>query len=102
MSHSYTTVRVDPDGKTVVDVTLRPDRGVFVLCPQGHDRAQLSISHGRADVLIMPSDPVAPTAADVDAARKLAEMFARYAAEVERLHALNGASTPGVSAESAA
>jgi hypothetical protein len=90
-SYSYTTVSVDPDGTTTVDVTLRPDRDVSVLCPLGRDRAMISISHARAYVVITPTNPTAPTAEDIETARRLAELFGRYAAEVERLHALNGA-----------
>ncbi|WP_149261580.1 hypothetical protein [Actinomadura sp. K4S16] len=100
-SYSYTTVSVDSDGASTVNVALRPDRDVSVLCARGRDRAQISISHARAHVTITPTNPTAPTAEDVATARQLAGLFARYAAEVERLHA-NGASVPGGSVESAA
>lgn len=101
-SYSYTTVQVEPDGTASVYVSLRPDERLSLLCPRDRDRAQLWISHARADVTITPTNPTAPTAEDLATARRLAESFAQYAAEVERLHALNGASLPDASAESAA
>jgi len=84
LSRSYTTVRVDQDGTTRIDVMLCPDEQASLWCVR--DRAQLVIKHGHADVTILASDPTAPTAEDVRVARKLAGLFARYAAEVERLH----------------
>ncbi|MEU4824619.1 hypothetical protein AB0H37_22350 [Actinomadura sp. NPDC023710] len=92
-SYSHTTVMVEPDGTAVISVSLYPDGRMAMTCPTGVNRAQLWISHARARVLIAPTNPEAPTAEDVETARKLAEVFARYAAEVERLHALNDAST---------
>ena len=89
-AYSYTTLIVDPDGTASVNVTLRPDEQVSLLCVRDRGRAQLSISHARADVTITPANPTAPTAEDLAVARRLAELFAQYAAEVERLHALNG------------
>ncbi|GAA0568742.1 hypothetical protein [Actinomadura livida] len=99
-AYSYTTVNVDPDGTASVDVTLRPDERVSLLCMR--DRGQLVISHAQAHVTITPTNPTAPTAEDLAVAHKLAELFARYAAEVERLHVLNGASVPGAPVDSAA
>ncbi|URM95288.1 hypothetical protein LUW76_13725 [Actinomadura madurae] len=92
-SYSYTTVSVDPDGKTAVSVSLLPDPTVRVWCEPGRDRVQMVIAHAGAEVFITPTAPEAPTAEDVTVARKLAESFAVYAAEVERLHAMNGAVT---------
>ncbi|GAA4130738.1 hypothetical protein [Actinomadura keratinilytica] len=86
-AYSYTTVVVDPDGTSRISVSLRPDDDMSVVCPTGRDRAQISVSHAAAHVLIGPAAPEAPTAEDVRVARKLAESFAVYAAEVERLHA---------------
>ncbi|WP_433466830.1 hypothetical protein [Spirillospora sp. CA-128828] len=93
-AYSYTTVNVDPDGTASVNVALRPDREVSVLCPRGRDRAQISISHAGARVVIMPTNPTAPTAEDLATARQLAELFARYAAEVERLHTASQSAAP--------
>ncbi|WP_021596235.1 hypothetical protein [Actinomadura welshii] len=91
---SFTTLKVDPDGTTSVCVTLRPDAQISVQCRQDRPRVQLWISHGRADVTIVPSNPEAPTAEDVRVARQLAELFARYAAEVERLHTVSQSAAP--------
>ncbi|TDD23456.1 hypothetical protein E1287_38990 [Actinomadura sp. KC06] len=88
-SYSYTTVCVDPDGTARTSVHLHPDEQVSVLCGSGQKRAQISLSHASADVIITPTNPEAPTARDLAVARKLAESFARYPAEVERLHELN-------------
>lgn len=85
-AYSYTTLTVDPDGTAAVHVTLRPDEQVSLLCVRDRGRAQLAISHARADVTITPTNPTAPTAEDLAVARRLAELFARYSAEVERLH----------------
>ncbi|WP_344208901.1 hypothetical protein, partial [Actinomadura livida] len=81
-AYSYTTLTVDPDGTTAVHVTLRPDEQISLLCLRDRGRAQLGISHARADVTITPTNPTAPTAQDVRVAHQLAELFARYAAEV--------------------
>ncbi|TDE29000.1 hypothetical protein [Actinomadura sp. 6K520] len=95
-SYSYTSVQVEPDGTALTSVIMYPDERVSVLVPRGKNRAQISVTHCRAHVLIAPTRATAPTAEDVQVARKLAESFAAYAAEVERLHSLNG-----VAAESA-
>ncbi|MGI5324834.1 hypothetical protein [Actinomadura nitritigenes] len=87
-AYSYTTVVVEPDGSTRIGVSLQPDESVSVLCSTGRPRAQISVTHAAADVVITPTDPESPTAGDVQVARQLAESFAVYAAEVERLHAL--------------
>ncbi|TMQ93992.1 hypothetical protein ETD83_24555 [Actinomadura soli] len=79
---------MDADGTARTSVTLHPDEFAPVLCPRGRDRALISVTHAAADVVICPPDSAAPSAADVRFARKLAESFAAYAAEVERLHAL--------------
>jgi hypothetical protein len=100
-SYSYTTVLVEPDGSTLTHVSLHPDGRMSMMCPRGGDRAQITLSHARADVTIAPTNATAPTAEDLRVARQLAELFARYAAEVERLHT-NSASVPGGSVESAA
>lgn len=103
-SYSYTTVSVQPDGKARVSVALHPDESMVVLCSQGGARAQIAVLHCDASVTVCPTDPQAPTGADVRAARELAERFAAYADEVERLHQINQAD-PGPSegsAESAA
>ncbi|MEV0667183.1 hypothetical protein ACIBI3_38815 [Actinomadura luteofluorescens] len=97
-SYSYTTLVVEPDGTSRVSVHLHPDHNMSVLCSEGRRRAQISFSHARADVIITPTTPEAPTAGDVATARQLAGLFGRYAAEVERLHALNVASMPDESA----
>lgn len=93
-AYSYTTVTVEPDGTATVHVSMRPDEQVRVWCTPGRDRAQISLAHARADVVITPTDPTAPTAGDVRVARRLAESFATFAAEVERLHVLNRAAEP--------
>ncbi|XRQ07360.1 hypothetical protein ACN3XK_64465, partial [Actinomadura welshii] len=80
-AYSYTTLTVDPDGTASVNVTLRPDEQISLLCVR--DRGQLVISHAQAHVTITPTNPTVPTAEDLAVARKLAESFARYAAEVE-------------------
>ncbi|MEU8117627.1 hypothetical protein AB0C21_02845 [Spirillospora sp. NPDC049024] len=100
-SNSYTTVSVDPDGTSRIVVNLIPDRQMSVYCSHGGPRAQIAFMHAGANVTITPTDPAAPTAEDLATARRLAELFARYAAEVERLHT-DGASVPGGSVESAA
>ncbi|MGC4957903.1 hypothetical protein ACLQ2P_32305 [Actinomadura citrea] len=92
-SYSYTTVSVDADGTSLISVSLYPDGRMSMTCPTDGNRAQFSISHAQARVTIAPTNPTAPTAADVATARRLAELFGRYVAEVERLHALNSAST---------
>ncbi|MGI5420495.1 hypothetical protein [Actinomadura luteofluorescens] len=97
-SYSYTTVIVEPDGASRISVHLHPDQTMSVLCSEGRRRAQISFSHARADVIITPTNPEAPTAEDLKTARQLAELFGRYAVEVERLHALKVASVPGESA----
>ncbi|URM97069.1 hypothetical protein LUW76_23450 [Actinomadura madurae] len=91
-SYSYTTVSVKPDGTARTSLSMQPDEWLSVVCPRGKERAQISLSHSRADVTVSPTNATAPTAGDVWVARKLAESFAIYAAEVERLHILNGAS----------
>ncbi|GAA0287061.1 hypothetical protein GCM10009527_098080 [Actinomadura nitritigenes] len=88
-AYSYTTVVVEPDGATRIGVSLQPDESVSVLCSTGRPRAQISVMHAGADVVIAPTDPECPTAGDVEIARRLAASFERYADEVERLHALN-------------
>ncbi|RKS79566.1 hypothetical protein BZB76_1038 [Actinomadura pelletieri DSM 43383] len=87
-AYSYTTVRVEQDGTALTSVSLHPDERVSVLYPRGTNRAQISITHAYAHVRIVPTNATAPTAEDVRVARKLAESFVAYAAEVERLHAL--------------
>jgi hypothetical protein len=87
-AYSYTTVVVEPDGSTRITVSLQPDESVSVLCSTGRPRAQISVTHAGADVVITPTDPESPTAGDVEIARWLAAAFATYADEVERLHAL--------------
>ncbi|GAA0222446.1 hypothetical protein GCM10009527_018460 [Actinomadura nitritigenes] len=87
-AYSYTTVTVEPDGSARITVHMHPDDSLSVLCGSGRDRAQISFTHAGADVIITPTDPNSPTAGDVQVARQLAESFATYAAEVERLHAL--------------
>ncbi|NVI90817.1 hypothetical protein [Actinomadura sp. BRA 177] len=96
-AYSYTTVQVEPDGTALTSVSIYPDERVSVLCPRGKNRAQISITHSYAHVIIAPARATSPTAEDVRVARKLAESFAAYAAEVERLHTLNN--PQGVSAE---
>ncbi|MBX6770048.1 MAG: hypothetical protein IRY90_23330 [Actinomadura rubrobrunea] len=86
-AYSYTTVMVEPDGTSRISVSLRPDEDMSVLCSTGRDRAQITVMHAAAHVLISPVSPKAPTSEDVRVARRLAESFAVYAAEVERLHA---------------
>ncbi|NVI86844.1 hypothetical protein [Actinomadura sp. BRA 177] len=93
-AYSYTTVRVEPDGSAAVHVSLHPDASVSVLAGTGYDRAQISVSHARADVTFCPTNPTAPTSSDVRIARQLAESFATYAAEVERLHIENCTAEP--------
>ncbi|TDC55353.1 hypothetical protein E1281_13005 [Actinomadura sp. KC345] len=93
-SYSYTTVQVEPDGSALTSVCMRPDERMSVLYPRGKNRAQISITHANAYMLVTPTRPTAPTAEDVRVARKLAESFAAYAAEVERLHVENGGSEP--------
>ncbi|TDC47703.1 hypothetical protein E1281_25865 [Actinomadura sp. KC345] len=93
-SYSYTTVSVKPDGSAHTSVSMLPDKWLSVVCPRGKDRAQISLSHSRADVTLSPTNATAPTAGDVWVARKLATSFALYAAEVERLHVANGGSEP--------
>ncbi|MFI0374509.1 hypothetical protein ACH35V_42195 [Actinomadura sp. 1N219] len=88
-AYSYTTVSVEPDGTALTSVSLHPDERVSVLYPRGKDRAQISIAHAYAHVSIVPTNATAPTAEDVRVARKLADSFAAYAAEVERLHGLH-------------
>jgi hypothetical protein len=90
-SYSYTTVSVDPDGTSRVSVHLIPNREMSVYCSPGGHRAQIAFMHAGANVTVTPTNPTAPTVEDVKTARQLADLFARYAAEVERLHALNGA-----------
>ena len=97
-SYSYTTVMVEPDGKSRISVHLIPDRRTSVINSVSGLRAQIAFMHAGADVTITPTNPTAPTAEDVETARRLAELFGRYVAEVERLHALNVASAPGESA----
>ncbi|WP_141973760.1 hypothetical protein [Actinomadura hallensis] len=99
-SYSYTTVQVEPDGTALTSVTMHPDERVSVLVPRGKNRAQISVTHAYAHVCIAPTRATAPTADDVRVARQLAESFAAYAAEVERLHALNN--PQGESAEDTA
>lgn len=96
-SYSYTTVVVEPDGTARTSVNVYPDESLRVLCTTGGPRAQISLDHAGASVLIVPTNAEAPTAEDVRAARRLAESFAVYAAEVERLHAtsVDGASGKG-------
>ncbi|MUN42853.1 hypothetical protein [Actinomadura litoris] len=91
-AYSYTTIQVERDGTADVHVSLHPDEWMSVLCVTGRERAYLSISHAKASVTVCPTRPDAPTAGDLRVARQLAEAFAVYAAEVERLHVLNGAS----------
>lgn len=93
-AYSYTTLRVDPDGTAAVHVSLHPDADMTVVCVRGGDRAQISVMHARADVTFCPTNPTAPTAGDVRAARRLAESFATFAAEVERLHVENRVAEP--------
>lgn len=85
-AYSYTTIVVRPGRAPRITVSLQPDGGIDVFCAAGRQRAQISISHADADVTVTPTNATAPTAEDVRAARKLAESFAVYAAEVERLH----------------
>ncbi|GAA2257043.1 MULTISPECIES: hypothetical protein [Actinomadura] len=101
-SYSFTTVRVDPDGTPAISVHLIPDRQMSVYCSDGGHRAQIAFIHAGANVTITPTNPESPTAEDLVTARRLAELFGRYVAEVERLHALSVASMPSESAESAA
>ncbi|MFG1857885.1 hypothetical protein ACGFJT_39040 [Actinomadura geliboluensis] len=96
-TYSYTTVQVEPDGTALTSVSMHPDERVSVLCPRGKNRAQISITHSYAHLTIAPTKATSPTAEDVRVARRLAESFAAYAAEVERLHALNN--PQGVPAE---
>ncbi|QKW39383.1 hypothetical protein HUT06_39570 [Actinomadura sp. NAK00032] len=93
-AYSYTTVQVEPDGSAAVHVSLHPDESVSVLAVTGHGRAQISVQHANASVLIAPTNAAAPTTGDLQIARHLAESFAVYAAEVERLHAENRAAEP--------
>src|SRR5437868_9391613 len=90
-AYSYTTVSVETDGTAAVSVSLQTDERVSVLCGTGRDRAQISVWHAGAHVTVCPTNASAPTAGDVQVARLLAESFAVYAAEVERLHDLNTA-----------
>lgn len=85
-AYSYTTVTVEPDGSARASVTMHPDERLSVLVPVGYERAQISLAHANADLTIAPTNATAPTVEDVQVARKLAESFATYAAEVERLH----------------
>ncbi|GLZ15309.1 hypothetical protein Acsp04_55440 [Actinomadura sp. NBRC 104425] len=87
-AYSYTTIAVEPGQAPHITVSLRPDGQMAVWCSAGHERAQISILHADAHVVITPTNPTVPTAGDVRAARKFAESFAVYAAEVERLHAV--------------
>ena len=100
-AYSYTTVSVEPDGTARTSLSMQPDEWLSVVCPRGKERAQISLSHSRADVTLSPTSAAAPTAEDVRVARKLAESFAVYAAEVERLHALttDGTGTTGQGGE---
>ncbi|NVI91975.1 hypothetical protein [Actinomadura sp. BRA 177] len=84
--YSFTTVTVEADGTAKVGVSMHPDEEMRIYCTPGRDRAQISVMHARADVMIGPTNPTAPTAGDVQIARQLATAFATYAAEVERLH----------------
>ncbi|MFB4307202.1 hypothetical protein [Actinomadura sp. GTD37] len=93
-AYSYTTVQVEPDGSAAVHVSLYPDESVSVLAVTGRGRAQISVQHANASVSVAPTNPAAPTAEDVQIARRLAESFAAYAAEVERLHVQNRAAEP--------
>ncbi|WP_433465512.1 hypothetical protein [Spirillospora sp. CA-128828] len=93
-SYSHTTVMVEPDGTSVISVSLYPDGRMAMTCPTDGDRAQIWISHAGARVLIAPTNPEEPTAEDVRVARKFAEVFARYAAEVERLHTAAQSAAP--------
>jgi hypothetical protein len=86
-AYSYTSVSVEADGKARVTVSLMPDESARVLISQGRERAQISVSHCGADVLFAPTNGTEPTVEDVRVALRLAESFAAYAAEVERLHA---------------
>jgi len=45
-------------------------------------------------VSVAPTNPAAPTAEDIQIAHRLAESFAAYAAEVERLHVQNRTAEP--------
>lgn len=92
--YSFTTITVEPDGTAKVVVTMHPDEDMRVYCTPGRDRAQISVMHARADVMICPTNATAPTAGDVQTARQLATAFATYAAEVERLHVENRAAEP--------
>ena len=93
-AYSYTTVQVEPDGSARVHVSMYLDESVSVLTATGRGRAQISMRHARADVTVGPTNPTAPTAGDVQIARRLAESFATYAAEVERLHVETRAAEP--------
>lgn len=90
-AYSYTTVVVEPDGSARVTVSMHPDERLSVLLAVGYERAQISLTHANADLIIAPTNAAAPTVEDVLVARKIAESFATYAAEVERLHTASGA-----------
>lgn len=78
-------------------MNLTPDRQMSVINSVSGRRAQITFMHAGAHVTITPTNPEAPTAEDLATARRLGELFGRYVAEVERLHALNRASVPGES-----
>jgi hypothetical protein len=86
-AHSSTSISVERDGRARISVHLLPDQGMSVLVSEGKAWAQISLSHCDAHVIIAPTDSAAPTAEDLQVARRLAQSFAVYAAEVERLHA---------------
>jgi hypothetical protein len=96
--YTFTTLSSRPGEPVQVGVSFHLDHQAWIAVPGlGSGEPHLAISHGDVQVNICPR-PGGVTAADARIARCLAEKAAAYAAELERLCAVNDADGPGTAA----
>jgi hypothetical protein len=89
-------VQFDPAGRPEVHATVRLTGSSHIYCHTYPDSApSLSVNDAHVTVAVSVPDPDRVTGQDVELARKLAEVVARYVAELEQLAAANGGTDPG-------
>ncbi len=104
MTATSASVRFDADGAAKVQSYVRLTASTYIHCCTYEDEAPiLAIQDGAADITITNPGRGEVTEEDVRFGRMLAEAVARYAAELERLAAIDPttAADPGESGHAA-
>jgi hypothetical protein len=91
--YTYTTITATQSEPTSINVSFHLDDHAWIFASdEGSEHPHVSIHHGKVSVRIGPH-PSPVTEQDAQLARTLADKAAQYAAEVERLWAVQAASS---------